>query len=112
MAVKFKSGQLVKIVAEGLTCSSDGFKMMGGGSSDTSLFEFIDLCTYPSFNDFLGKETHVSNGATATVLKYVGRPHRISRDPVWFEYDVYEVLVNGNICQAFKQNLQKIEDVI
>ena len=83
---------------------------MGGRESSTSLFEFIDLCTYPSSNDFLGKETQVSNGITATVLKYVGRPHRISRDPIWFEYDVYELLVNGNICQAFKQNLQKIDE--
>jgi hypothetical protein len=110
VADKFKSGDLARIVVDGLSYSSDGFKMAGGKYSATSLFEFIDLATYPSFNDFLGKETYVDNGSTATVIKYIGRPLRISRDPAWFEYDVYEILVNGNVCQVFKQNLERIKD--
>lgn len=106
---KLQKGQLVKIKLGKVNWTSDGFATMGGSREKASLFEFIDLVTYPSFNDFLGKSYTVDEHTVGTILKYVGRPFKISKDPIWFEYDVYEILINGNICQAFKQNLMLIK---
>ena len=105
---KFQKGQLVKIKLGKVNWTSNGFATVSGTSNKAHLHEFIDLTTYPSFNDFLGKKYEVDKNTIGTVLKYVGRPYKISRDPKWFEYDVYEVLINGNICQAFKQNLKPV----
>jgi hypothetical protein len=33
----------------------------------------------------------------------------IGIDPRWFEYDVYEVLVRGDVRQIFSQNIRKVE---
>tara|TARA_R110001583_G_scaffold67630_2_gene193321 strand:+ start:669 stop:1007 length:339 start_codon:yes stop_codon:yes gene_type:complete len=106
---KLQKGQLVKIKLGAVNWTSDGFATIGGSNNKASLFEFIDLATYPSFNDFLGSSYSVDNKSVATILKYVGRPFKISKDPAWFEYDVYEILINGNICQSFKQNLMPIK---
>ena len=109
MSEKFKKGQLVKIKVGKVNWTKDGFATVGSKASGAAyLYEFIDLVTYPSTNDFLGKETLVEDGTVATILKYVGRPEKISRDPSWFKYDVYEVLVNGIVCQVFKQNLKPV----
>ena len=106
---KFHKGQLVKIKLGKVNWTEDGFATISNTSNKAQICEFIDLATYPSFNDFLGKKYEVDKNTVCTILKYVGRPYKISRDPTWFEYDVYEVLVNGNICQIFKQNLKPIK---
>ena len=46
----------------------------------------------------------------ATIIRYVGRPPRITRDPKWFKYDVYEILVGNSLCQVFRQNIEPIFD--
>ena len=108
---KFHKGQLVKIKLGKVNWTPDGFATIRGDHTNARLFEFIDLVTYPSFNDFLGKEYEVDKNTVCTVLQYIGRPFKISKDPSWFEYDVYEILVSGNICQVFKQNLESIKKI-
>lgn len=106
--VKFSPGQLIKITIKGLQCSDDGF-FMGGISKEKDallIFEEINLFTYPSANDFFGNTTVVSDGDEGIIVRHVGRPHRITRDPKWFQYDVYEILINGNIRQIFAQNIK------
>ena len=76
---KLQKGQLVKIKLGAVNWTSDGFATIGGSNNKASLFEFIDLATYPSFNDFLGSSYSVDNKSVATILKYVGRPFKISK---------------------------------
>ncbi len=72
--------------------------------------ETIDLESYPSCRDFLGKEVVCSSGQTATIVSYLGRPWRIRNTKNFCEYDIYEVLVNNTICNIFSVNLLPIDD--
>lgn len=105
---KYTPGTLVRIKIRGLNYINDGFATVGRVGSQIELFEFIDLVSYPSTDDFLGSSILVEDGEAAMVLKYVGRPDRITRDPVWFAYDVYQVLVAGKTCMVFSQNLDPL----
>ena len=105
----FVSGDLVKIAVEGLKLSEDGFSM-GGMTQDPDtivLYESISLRTYPSSRDFFGKRICVSEDEKGIIIKHIGRPERISRDPAWFKYDVYEILIKGSVFQVFAQNIRK-----
>lgn len=104
---KLLPGQLVVIVTDGLNLTPDGFATGGvlknGG---LKIFEHIDLRTFPSCYDFTGNTTSVKNGDIATVCEFIGRPECISKNPVWFCYDIYEIFIHGEIRQVFRQNLQ------
>ena len=105
----FKPGDLVRIVVKGLKISEDGFSMGGDVQDEKSIkiYKNINLRRYPSCNDFWGVSTQVSEEDQAIIIRHVGRPDNISRDPVWFKYDVYEILINGNVFQIFAQNIRK-----
>jgi hypothetical protein len=107
--IRLLPGLLIKITIKGLQCSQDGFFMGGIAKEKDALliFEEINLKTYPSSNDFFGNATVVNSGDEAIIVKYIGRPERITRDPKWFKYDVYEILINGCIRQIFAQNIRK-----
>lgn len=100
-------GQIVKISIRGLSYTPEGFATVSHDitKKKMSVYQFIDLVTYPSCNDFHGDASHVEEGELAVVMEYVGRPCQVKRDPVWFKYDVYDVLINGNVRQMFRQNL-------
>jgi len=107
---KFTPGQIVRIKTRGLRYTSDGFSTGSctDSADDLVLFEMIDLTTFPSFNDFFGDTTIVSHGALVTIISYVGRPRQISKDTPWFKYDIYEVLVDNQVRQVFKQNIEPV----
>ena len=107
MAETLSSNQIVKIRLKGLCYTKDGFVTVSLGINKKAIhvYEFIDLVTYPSCNDFHGAKSLVVEDQLAVVIKHVGRPVNVSRDPVWFMYDVYDVLVDGKIRQMFQQNL-------
>ena len=71
------------------------------------IFEEINIHTYPSTNDFNGYCINVKEGDVAIILRHVGRPERVKRDPAWFKYDIYEIFVRGTRCQVFRQNIKK-----
>ena len=74
------------------------------------VYEKIDLFSYPSCDDFKGKSSSVKDGDIVIILRYIGRPEKVVRDPKWFQYDIYEVLIpGGNKRQMFKQNLFKVK---
>ena len=105
---KLSPNQIVKIRLDGLCYTEDGFStvcMSVTSPRGIRVYEFIDLVTYPSFNDFHGKSTVVFDSDVAMIIRYVGRPKRVSRDPSWFKYDVYDILINGEVRQMFRQNL-------
>ncbi len=110
-AQKFAVGEIVKVKVKGLLYTQDGFAA-GGQTNDEDcilVFEMIDQTTFPSFSDFLGKSSIVRHGDLVTILKHVGRPHSITRDTALFKYDIYEILVSGQVRQAFAQNLEKVQ---
>jgi len=107
--IKFVKGDMLRVKVDGLLYTSEGFATGNPGLCDGLLvFEFIDLVTFPSFNDFFGNTTVIKHGDLVTVIKYVGRPNNISRDTSWFKYDVYDIMINGQIRQIFSQNLERV----
>ncbi len=102
----FEPGQLVVISVNKLNYSKDGF-VTGPTEKNGGMrfYETIDMETYPSWNDFCGPSTIAYDGDIATICRLVGRPARINVDPIFFYYDIYEILIHGTIRQAFKQNL-------
>ena len=106
---KFSPGDIVKIRVKGLTYTIDGFATGGSQGEDGLLiFEEIDIFSFPSFKDFLGKSSIVRDGDLVTIIKYIGRPYQISRDTAWFKYDIYEILADGQIRQVFSQNISRV----
>jgi len=109
MKNKLISGQLVSIKIGNLVYTPDGFS--NGAicvNGKMCLYEEIDLFTFPSFNDFYGRKILVKDGDIGTINKFVGRPSQISRDPKWFSYDVYEILIHGTFVKVFRQNLSTL----
>ena len=53
--IKFVKGDMLRVKVDGLLYTSEGFATGNPGLCDGLLvFEFIDLVTFPSFNDFFG----------------------------------------------------------
>jgi len=112
MKQKLQSGQLVSITVKGLTYTPDGFANSATYSDGkVLLYEEIDLYSFPSFNDFFGRQILVEDGDIGTINKYVGRPTQISRDPQWFSYDVYEILIHGTFVKIFRENIKPLYHV-
>ena len=109
---KFSPGEIVKISVKGLTYTPDGFATGGHrGEGELLVFEEIDIFSFPSFRDFLGKSSIVRDNDVVTIIRYIGRPHQISKDTPWFKYDIYEILVDGQIRQIFSQNISSVKDI-
>jgi hypothetical protein len=107
--LEFKNGDLIIFRVEpGLHYTEDGFATIITDGGSLFLPEAISLNSYPSSNDFRGNLTKVNCGDIGIILEYLGRPRQINQDPEWFQYDVYEIYINGFACHAFKQNLRRI----
>ena len=103
-------GTLCKANFEGLTYTEDGFATVGtnDNKSGVRLFSQIDVNSYPSCNDFKGETTVAYEDDVVVIMSYIGRPFNVRRDPMWFKYDIYEVLIRGAMRQMFRQNLSVI----
>ena len=109
-------GTLCRANFEGLTYTEDGFATVGTVSgikdntkiSGVRLYSRIDVNSYPSCNDFKGETTVAFDNDVVVIVSYAGRPFNVKRDPAWFKYDIYEVLVRGAMRQMFRQNLSVI----
>ena len=107
--MRFKRGELVVFAVEpGLHFTSEGFVTVCSRNGTLLIPEIIDLDSYPSCSDFKGKLTKVKAGDIGVIIKYVGRPWQMKKDPKWFEYDVYALYINGKFCQSFKHNLRRV----
>jgi len=107
---EIKPGSLCKINLDGLLYSEDGFAMVGNSMVDKNfkIFREIKLSSYPSSSDFLGASTTINDGDVVVIIRFVGRPDKVARDPAWFQYDVYEIFIKGSVRQVFRQNLLKV----
>jgi len=110
MSKQLPAGQLIKICLDGLCYSEAGFALGGSISSEEmKIFETISLNSFPSCNDFLGKSTLIRNGDVGVVIRYIGRPDKVNKNPKWFNYDIYEILINESQRQIFRQNIEPIK---
>jgi hypothetical protein len=98
-------GQLVSVSLEDEIFKDIEFNTTGIRKKFHVFFGYIRLDTWPGWNDYFGTEVRINEGDTATILRRMGRPRSISEDPKWAIYDVYEILIHGKICQAFRCHL-------
>ena len=104
----FQPGDLVKIMTN-YTASSDGLTVAPACSDGgITIYSKIDLESYPSCNDFMDPGINCYPGQTANIVRFVGRPIQIQTNDKFWEYDVYEILVNGFSAQVFAINLKLI----
>tara|TARA_Y100000310_G_scaffold491_3_gene701 strand:- start:9775 stop:10137 length:363 start_codon:yes stop_codon:yes gene_type:complete len=97
-----KTGDIVRLSMEKI---HDGFSTFSRSGEKFILYETVNLTTYPSCKDFLGERVKVQEGDTAAVIRFIGRPEKIRPGPAWSRYDVYEIMIHGKICHAFRQNI-------
>ncbi|MDB4337543.1 hypothetical protein OAA09_00835 [bacterium] len=109
---KFKPGELVKVCVCQKESSPEGFATLDFHPSPKCgvIYEYINIASYPSSRDFLGRPTAIKENQEVVILSLVGRPFRFKSDDRWELYDVYEILVEGYICHIFSYNLEKIHD--
>ena len=107
---EIKAGSLCKINLDGLLYSEDGFAMVGNSIAENGfkIYREIKLSSYPSSSDFVGASTTIHDGDVVVIIRFVGRPDKVARDPTWFQYDIYEVFIKGSLRQVFRQNLLKV----
>jgi hypothetical protein len=107
-----KPNQPVRVVinASGINPTHNGFATYGyfSDKSKIVLYQYVDMVTYPSANDFHGESYKIDIDSVGTVICHVGRPMQISRDPTWCQFDLYEIMIQGKIVQVFRQNLEPI----
>jgi hypothetical protein len=97
-----KTGDIVRLSMEKIL---DGFSTFSYLEEKFILYETVNLATYPSCKDFLGERVKVKEGDTATVIRFIGRPEKIRSGSAWSRYDVYEIMLHGKLCHAFRQNI-------
>ena len=78
-----------------------------------TLYEIIDLETFPSWNDFFGQMSNVKSGHHALVLKTIGRPHTMhprAEIPLGaWGVDVYQILIGKDVRSILRCQIQEIE---
>ena len=98
-------GQLVTITLDKTLLADVEFATTGKKAGTHVFFESIRLSTWPGWNDFFGYAVPVNDGDVAVIMQKVGRPDQIHPHPRWALYDVYELLIDNKVCQAFRCNL-------
>ena len=110
MSTRLLPNQTFRLVirSEGINPTSEGFATVSWFGKKIKLYENVDLSSYPSMRDFSGRSFAFDIDSVGIVVKFVGRPVKIKRDPDWCEFDLYEVLIGGKIVQMFRQNMEPI----
>ena len=104
----FCSGDLVVLKVINRSATDEGLTTLGSHPSNrwATLYDRINLQSYPSWNDFLGNSAAIEEGTQGIVIKKVRRPDSIIKSSCWEQYDIYEVLFDGYTCQVFSHNLE------
>ena len=106
---RLKTGDLVKVKIYNKSFTEDGFSTISSHPNPMygTLHEYINIQTYPSSRDFLGRSIAVRHDQEAVIVKFVGKPFNLAT-ACDSTYDIYEILVNGYICHVFGHNLELI----
>ena len=107
--MRYASGDIVKVLTNVTATSTGVVTAMTCRSNGISLYPTIDLHNYPSYNDFLGEPYNCLPGQIATVIKRIGRPLRIREGSQFWEYDVYEILLDGIFLHVFAVNIAHVD---
>ena len=99
------TGQLVSFTFDKELLKDIEFSTAPKRGDRYALFETVRLTSWPGWNDFHGRMRKVQEGDSAIVVKKLGRPYQISGHPNWAVYDVYEVMIDNELYQAFRCNL-------
>ena len=109
---ELKPGDIVKFNIINRKYTQEGFSVGGGGlpRDELSVYQTINIESYPSCNDFKGSISVVKHGNYAIILKKIGRPWKVNQiSECWSDYDVYEVYTaKFQRRHVFKYNLQKL----
>ncbi len=101
-------GDLVKLVIEN-SVSPENLTLSPSNDSSLTLYEKIDLSTFPSYRDFKGYSKNFE-GETFLVIKKKGRPWSFKLGEKWSMYDVYQVMYCNTTFDCFEHCLKKIEN--
>jgi hypothetical protein len=61
--------------------------------------------TYPVLGALQESSHSISASSVGIVVSQEGRPNSFSRDPIWSEYDIVSVYVEGNLYECFRGSL-------
>ena len=108
--MKIGPGDLVKIDFKKHTSPENLMLAPADSNSSITLYEKIDLSSYPGYNDFHGKSVIVKDGDIGMILSYVDRPFIITQhDTGQFAiYDVFEIMIAGAVYQVFGNNIKYV----
>ena len=106
--IQFKKGDLVKLNINKVV-SPESLTLCYTNLDSITLYEKIDLCTYPSYRDFKGYKKDFKE-ETLLVIEMVGRPDNFVLGDSWSLYDVYSVVFNGKKYECFGYVLEKVKD--
>ena len=104
----FSSGDLVEILTDRTATDIGMTTAPAVPNGGIRIYEKIDLATYPSASDFVGESCVCSPKQTGVIVRRVGRPFKIRDVNQFWEYDVYEVLVNDFMGHVFAYNLRLV----
>ena len=109
---RYKVGELIKINTL-RTATEEGMCTARAAPNNCIIVtETVDMESYPSCQDFLGKKIECASGQLGTIVSYSGRPWKIRKSAQFSDYDVYGVLINGTVCDIFSVNLMPINSTV
>jgi len=106
--MKIMPGDLVKIVFAKHVSPENLSLTTVNSDNSISLYEKIDLNTYPSWKDFKGYSKNFRD-ETLLVVRKKGRPASFSKEEMWNIYDVYLLLYSGETFECFSYCLKKVD---
>ena len=105
-------GELIKINTL-RTATEDGMCTARAAPGNCIIVtERVDMESYPSCQDFLGKSIECEAGQFGTIVSYLGRPWKIRKSEQFSDYDVYGVLINETVCHIFSVNLMPLNSTL
>jgi len=106
----FKEGQLVVFEPSIKDLENFPYVTTGyAGNGQYTLYETIDLESFPSWNDFHGSRVKVKRGEMGIVLHRLGEPHGCGlfiMDRPDIDLGVYTILMRGHKVQVFGADLK------
>ena len=104
-----KEGQLVAFEPSIKDLENFPYVTCGYVQNNTfTLYEKVDLESFPSWNDFHGARIRVKRGEMGIILNRLGEPHACSLfviDRPDIDLGVYTILMRGHRVQAFGVDL-------